>query len=299
MQHTLILKLVEEIARAGSIRSAADRMAITPSALNRRLLALEAELNTQIFERRTNGVVLNAAGEIFVAHARRQLADVERVQSQIADLKGARRGRVALSVDPSVKSDGMFSAKVAEYRAAFPGVSFAIEAQEETALTAAMVDYQSDLALQFHPRANPALQSLSAAPATIVAVGRPGHPRLTGAPLRLHDLVECPLILPRRGPLRSLLDTAARQQGVPLTVVIEAELGFGAATLRASDAIGFEIDTGRASEDGFARQRLSDKDLPRTYIHLSQLRGRTLSVAAGRFAEHVKQAFAALLDDPF
>ena len=40
-----------EVARIGSIRKAAEALAITPSALNRRILALEEELGAPIFER--------------------------------------------------------------------------------------------------------------------------------------------------------------------------------------------------------------------------------------------------------
>ena len=88
------------VAREGSIRRAAERLAITSTALNRRILQLEDELGQPIFERLASGVRLNIAGEIFVQHVRNQMADLSRVQSQIADLSGIRRGHIRIASGP-------------------------------------------------------------------------------------------------------------------------------------------------------------------------------------------------------
>ncbi len=40
MRHLLIYRFVDEVAQAGAIRKAAESLAITPSALNRWILAL-------------------------------------------------------------------------------------------------------------------------------------------------------------------------------------------------------------------------------------------------------------------
>ena len=61
MKHLLPLKYVETVARAGSIRRAADVLNITSTALNRRVLAMEDELGVAIFERLPKGVRLSAA----------------------------------------------------------------------------------------------------------------------------------------------------------------------------------------------------------------------------------------------
>ena len=97
MRHQLPLQYIDAIARHGSIRKAAENLAITPSALNRRLLSMEEELGQPIFERLANGVRLSTAGEILLEHVRNQLSDMERVKSRIADLAGVRRGTVSIA----------------------------------------------------------------------------------------------------------------------------------------------------------------------------------------------------------
>ncbi|MFT4784232.1 MAG: DNA-binding transcriptional LysR family regulator [Paracoccaceae bacterium] len=58
MRHLTHLIYIEIIARAGSIRKAAETLSITSTALNRRVLALEEELGEPVFERLPRGVRL-------------------------------------------------------------------------------------------------------------------------------------------------------------------------------------------------------------------------------------------------
>ena len=76
------LVYIDVIARAGSIRKAAETLAINSTALNRRVLALEEELGVPIFERLPRGVRLSTAGELLVAHIRAQMSEIEKLQGQ-------------------------------------------------------------------------------------------------------------------------------------------------------------------------------------------------------------------------
>ena len=105
MKHLRILRYVDEVARAGSIRKAADHLNVTASAVNRRIMDLEDELGAQLFERRPRGVRLTAAGEVFVHYLREQDGDVERMKSQIEDLKGLRRGTVRIACSQALALD--------------------------------------------------------------------------------------------------------------------------------------------------------------------------------------------------
>jgi DNA-binding transcriptional LysR family regulator len=64
MKHLRIIRYVDEVARSGSIRKAAVHLNVTASAVNRRIMDLEDELGTPLFERRSRGVRLTAAGDV-------------------------------------------------------------------------------------------------------------------------------------------------------------------------------------------------------------------------------------------
>ena len=96
MKHLRFLRSVDDVARAGSIRQAAERLHVAPSAVNRRLLDIEEELGTTIFERLPRGMRLTPAGELFLHYIRSREADLDQVRSEIEDLRGIRRGDVRL-----------------------------------------------------------------------------------------------------------------------------------------------------------------------------------------------------------
>ncbi len=58
---------LEAVARAGSIRKAAERLNVASTALNRMVLDAERDIGTPLFERLPRGVRLTAAGEVLIA----------------------------------------------------------------------------------------------------------------------------------------------------------------------------------------------------------------------------------------
>lgn len=294
MRHQTTLRFIDAIARAGSIRRAAEKMSITPSALNRRLLAVEEEFDAPLFERLATGVRLSAAGELFLAHARRQMADMERVRSQIEDMKGARRGHIAFGFDGGLITQGIATA-IGRYREVYPDVTFSIERMERIDVQQHLSDYRVDLAGVVQPEAFPNMTTLAVAPLAVSAMVHPAHPLGVLNAATFNDVLQYPLILPLSGSLRDLLDGAARRQGFELRPVLECELPLENHLLANPTAVGFiariatpELEPG----SGAIALPLERRDLSPPNLHLVQLRGRTLSVASGRFADMLIKQFA-------
>jgi DNA-binding transcriptional LysR family regulator len=125
MRHLTQLRYIDVVAREGSIRKAAEKLSITSTALNRRILALEDEIGTPLFERLPGGVRLNTAGELFIQHVRLQITDLSRVLSHIADLSGIRRGNVRIGAGPEIVG-AFLPTQVSDYRKQHSAVTFEI-----------------------------------------------------------------------------------------------------------------------------------------------------------------------------
>src|ERR1700716_645598 len=123
MRHLRFLRSVEEVARAEPIRKAADVLNVTASAVNRRIKDLEEELGAPLFERRPRGGQLTAAGEVFVNYLRQQDGEVERMKSQIEDLKGMRRGTVRIACSQALALE-FLPREIGEFRKQHPFVAF-------------------------------------------------------------------------------------------------------------------------------------------------------------------------------
>src|SRR5215468_9924921 len=143
MKHLRILRYVDEVARAGSIRKAADHLNVTSSALNRRIMDLEEELGAQLFERRPRGVRLTSAGEVFVHYLREQDGGVERMRSQIEELKGMRRGTVRIACSQALALD-FLPREIAEFRARHPLVAFDVKVADHEQAMTALAAYEVD-----------------------------------------------------------------------------------------------------------------------------------------------------------
>ena len=175
MKHLRILRYVDEVARAGSIRKAAEHLNVTASAVNRRIMDLEEELGAPLFERRPRGVRLTAAGEVFVHYLREQDGDVERMKSQIEDLKGLRRGTVRIACSQALALD-FLPREIAEFRKRHPLVEFDVKVLDHEHAMAALAAYEVDLVLVFRPPFLANFQPLMWLEQRLVAVMSADHP---------------------------------------------------------------------------------------------------------------------------
>ena len=186
MKHLRILDYVDAVARARSIRKAAEQLNVTASAVNRRIADLEEELGALLFERLPRGVRLTAAGEVFVNYLRKQGGEAERMKSQIEDLKGLRRGTVRLACSQALALDFLPNA-VAEFRKTHPKVEFDIKVVDHEYAMAALSAFEVDLVLVFRPPFLPNFHPLMTIEQRLVAVMAKNHPLAKLRKLRLRD----------------------------------------------------------------------------------------------------------------
>jgi DNA-binding transcriptional LysR family regulator len=292
MRHVRLLRYVDEVARAGSIRKAAERVNLTPSALNRRIQDLEADLGTKIFERLPRGVRLNAAGELLIRHIRTQIADLSRVRSQIEDLSGFRRGTVSISCSQALAYH-FLPTEIATYREAFPLVQFEVQVRDHGDALRALASFEVDLALVFRPSPMPELQVLAATEQRIVAIMAREHPLAARETVRLRDCALYPLALAERSyGGRQLIDEAAMRASFRLDpAVVSNSFEFLRNYVRFENAITFQIEIGApqalAERHGLVARPIDARDIPPAQLVMGQLRGRALPVASAKFAEQM------------
>lgn len=80
------LKFMLELSRAGSLSAAARALGVTHATVSRRIAALEANLNVQLFDRRSGNYVPTQSGKLAIAAAKKmevRAAEIERL-SEIA-----------------------------------------------------------------------------------------------------------------------------------------------------------------------------------------------------------------------
>lgn len=299
MRHLRVLRYVDEIARAGSIRQAADRLNMTPSALNRRIMDLEAELGARLFERKPRGVRLTSAGELFLAHAREQTAEMQRLRSAIEDLRGLRRGEVRIACSQALAHHVLPQA-IGAFRSRHPLVTFAVTVTDHDRAMAALAAYEVDLVLVFRPGFLANFHALMKLEQRLVVLMPSGHPLAEKRSIRLRDCARHPLALPDRAIAgRALLDDFAARTGLGFSAAVESNsFEFLRGCVRHGGMLSFQIEIGASESDeaeaGICTRAIDDRDAPRADLVLGQLRGRNLPVPAAVFAEMLKNDLALL-----
>lgn len=289
MRHLKVLQCIRDVAESGSIRRSAERLAITPSALTRKIQDFEQELGTPIFERLPQGMRLNPAGELLLRHIRDQLADFDRLRSQIADLSGIRRGHVAVACSQAFAHE-LIPNEIELYRAQHPLVSFTVLVRDHTHAVEALSAFEADIAVVLQPPPAPELQPLQMLAQPLCALMGPDHPLARQATVRLRDCLQYPIAMPGPGlAIRHLLQGAIVRASMQARVAVESD-SFEVLRSYAAreDIVSFQIRAGvpRGSPDLVARE-IDGRDLPHAQVVLGQLRGRRLSVAAAKFIEQI------------
>ena len=297
MKHLLPLTYIDAVVKAGSIRRAAGTLAITSTALNRRILALEDELGVPIFERMARGVRLTTAGEILIHHVRGQLTDMERVKSQIADLSGERRGHVSIACSQALLPY-LLPEQIAIYRGKNPGVTFGVLLRDRAAAEQALVDFSADLVLVFEPVRLLEFQNLLNIRQSLHAVMAAAHPLAKQQSVRLRECLRYPVVLPTENfGVRHLLEAAVRRTSLTLNpVVVSDSFEFLRNHAVAENVVAFQIPIGLPARDeqaGVVSRVVDRRDVPSGLLYFGQLRGRTLPVASARFAQQMMAHFEA------
>lgn len=293
MRYQQPLRYVEAVANAGSIRKAAESLAITSTALNRRILSIEEDLGAPLFERLPAGVRLSAAGEIFLHFARRELAESSRMREQIDELSGERRGHINLACGQSLMLAHL-PGLISGYRRDHSRVTINLRLIPRAEVTQQLESCDVDLALVLEPEPSSAVDVLASTEQPVQLIGRRDHPLLQDThPVRLDDCFDYPMALPSRAlGVRHLLDERASALGRPLPVVVESDSALLISRLLATDwTISFAVPAGQMSDGAIdadlATRQVDSRDLRPAKLTLLQLRGRTLPVAAAKFAERL------------
>jgi len=90
------LLVLAEVAHAGSIASAAERLAFTPSAVSQQIGKLERDLGCRLLRRHPRGVTLTPAGQVLLSHAETVVGELRAAEQAVQAALDSERPRLAV-----------------------------------------------------------------------------------------------------------------------------------------------------------------------------------------------------------
>ncbi len=143
----------EAVARLSRVNTAADELAVTPSAVSQRIRSLEADMGVRLFRRVKRRLVLTEEGERFFSAATRSLSILHKAQLELS------RGRTARTLVIRVAASfgqSWLAPRVADFVARHPEWDIHVDATPE------LTDFEAekvDLEIRYDPDPPPGLHS--------------------------------------------------------------------------------------------------------------------------------------------
>lgn len=284
------LGLFISVATTGSLSQAAWLTGKTPSALSKRITALELGLGHRLFTRNGRGVVLTDAGQALIGPARRLLEDAALLKARVDGGAKSPSGTVVLGLQASI-SWPLMQMLWRRTQAEAPTIRLRVHEASTRQLAEELLQSRIDLGVlsDWGPEQLRGTVLLHEAPLLLVGAASDALTRTGTIPFE--RAAGLPLILSwMPNGTRAWLEAAARDAGLRLDVVIEGhsmhlirkmvQAGWGY-TVAHRHAIQDELEAGTLSASEIVEPRLVQK------FYLAQASDRTLSAAAERVAQWI------------
>ncbi len=121
------LQIAVAVADRGSLLQASLALGISQPSVTKVITGIEEILGVSIFDRLPRGVHLNEFGKAFVASARRILAEIDHVESDIMQIAEGQAGTLAIGALPTAAA-GLLPAILPKFRQAYPGIAVNVTA---------------------------------------------------------------------------------------------------------------------------------------------------------------------------
>jgi DNA-binding transcriptional LysR family regulator len=115
------LRVVVEVARAGSFSAASQRLGYTQSAVSRQVAASEAATGAALFVRGARGVTMTPEGQVLLRHATRVLDNLAAAEQELAGLRDRLAGTLVVGGFPTATAS-LLPRAVARLLADHPGL---------------------------------------------------------------------------------------------------------------------------------------------------------------------------------
>ena len=145
------LQYVLAIAKYGSFSEAAYEVSLSQSSISKHLQKIEQELgDVRLFDRSTRNVKLTAAGQEFLVHAARIVADFDELHAAMRRQKNVLTGSVRVGTIPVVGSLGLASC-IAGFNRKYPEIQVAIQEGKTLELLERLYSAEIDAAFVIMP----------------------------------------------------------------------------------------------------------------------------------------------------
>ena len=283
-----------EVAKLGSFSRAAEKVLRSQPAVSAQIRQLEQEYGHRLFDRTAKSVRLTPAGEVILDYARQLLALRNSSLRAVAERNGVPVGTLSMGAN-----EGTFLyvlPKVfAKYHRMFPKIRINVYRNFTHKVIEKVEDGALDLGIVTLPVKSPSLHVVPLFRDRILLMVGPSSPLRDRKSVTMEELAQQPLIIPKTGSTRKLIEKNLRPYRENLNITMELT---SLTMIKRFVAAGFGVSLISST---FARENVRRGD-----VHLLKIEGldlwrelgliyekhRSLPRAASAFAELARKELA-------
>jgi DNA-binding transcriptional LysR family regulator len=286
------LRIFIAVAERQHVTRAADVLNLTQSAVSSAITTLEARHGVALFDRVGRGIVLNRAGEMFLAEARKVLAQAQAAEAALADLSGLERGRLSIHASQTIASYWL-PPRLTRFHEAHPGIEIDVAIGNTAQVARAVAEGDAEIGLVEGLVDDPVLARAVVGEERLSLVVAPSHPWAGASHRADHDLTQTRWVLREPGSgTRAAFEQLLAPRGLSL-----ADLKI-AMVLPGNEAVRTAVEAGAGA--GLMSQTVArlgvalgalveiDLDLPPRQFHLLRHKQRYRSRAGDAFLQVAK-----------
>jgi LysR family transcriptional regulator, low CO2-responsive transcriptional regulator len=283
-----------EVAKQGSFSRAGEKVFRSQSAVSAQIRQLEQEYGDRLLDRSGKSVKLTPAGQVFFEYAERLRSLRDESLMAVADHSRTPRGTLRVGANEATCLY-VLPEVFAEYCRRYPPVQISIYRNFSYKIVEKLENGAIDVGILTLPIQSPSLKIQSIFRDKLMLMVSSKNPLAKYKTVAVKDIIKQPILLPKTGHTRRMLDKLFRPHNAELQVRMElpsigmiksfvaADLGV---SLISSSFARDEVDAGRVK-----LVDIEDAELFRE-LGLAYRRDRTLSVATTAFIALLRQQAA-------
>ena len=195
-----------EVARLSSFSRAAERRFRTQPAISSQIRALEEEVGARLLDRSGGKVAVTAAGKVFQRYAEETLEQRRIMLVALAEMHRVPRGEIVVSANEGTCLH-ILPEVFAEFKRQYPTVGVGVKRLEHNKILEAIIDNSCDFGIVSLPVPDKRLTVVPIHRDELIVITPPNHPLARQKKATVAEVVEYPLLLPKVGRTRDLLET--------------------------------------------------------------------------------------------
>jgi DNA-binding transcriptional LysR family regulator len=285
------LKVFETVARLSGFNRAAKELHLAQPTVSLQVRQLADIIGMPLYEQVGRKIYITEAGALVCAAAESVSGAFERLEMQLAELKGLKTGRLKVAVVTTAKY--FIPRLLGPFTRHHPGIDITMDVGNRSEIVARLSRNEDDLYIMGMPPSGMDIERHSFVENPIVAIAPRGHPLAGHGRVRLARLAQEPFLLREQGSgTRMAAERFLKSHRVKL--MVRMELGSNEAIKQAvAGGLGLSLLSLHALKNELARKEfvlLDVEELPiRRSWYIVHRKGKELSIVARTFFDYLKE----------